>query len=418
MSSPSPFEISIPSSELQRLHQKLALTDFPDEVSDISSNWSRGVPLSEIKRLIHYWQNSFDWRAAEARLNTFPQFTTAIEVEGFGVYDVHFIHQKSAVENAIPLMFLHGWPGSFVEVTKMLPELLKGGEEGEGPAFDVVAPSLIDFGFSAASKKESFNADQHAEACHKLMLSLGYSEYVIQAGDLGHLIARFIALKYGPKHCKATHLNSALPAEPTATSHPELYAELEKIPLDKAEIAGLMRTKIFSEEGNGYLRIQSTKPQTIGYSLTDSPVGLLAWIYEKMHGWSDNYPWSDDEILTWVSIYYFSTAGPSASSYLYYENEHRNPSAFAAMQVYINVPLGIASFEKDVIVLPKAWNRTLGPIVFESVYERGGHFAAWERPDAIVHDLKGMFGKEREGYWTRLSNRRKNEVDWVRGTLS
>lgn len=155
MSPPTPFKISIPESKLQRLHQKLALTDFPDEVINTSNSWSRGVPLSEIKRLTHYWQNSFNWRSAEAHLNTFPQFTTPIEVEGFGVYDVHFIHQKSEVENAIPLMFLHGWPGSFIEVTKILPELVKGGKEEEGPTFNVVAPSLIDFGFSGASKKVS-----------------------------------------------------------------------------------------------------------------------------------------------------------------------------------------------------------------------------------------------------------------------
>jgi len=146
------FKIAIPETKLQRLKQRLALSEFPDEVID-SEPWSRGPPLSEIKRLAQYWGNGFDWRKMEAELNQLPQFTTGIEVENFGVYDVHFIHQKSSVKNAIPLLFLHGWPGSFIEVTKILPVLGKGGEDF--PAFHVVAPSLIDFGFSSASRKVS-----------------------------------------------------------------------------------------------------------------------------------------------------------------------------------------------------------------------------------------------------------------------
>jgi pimeloyl-ACP methyl ester carboxylesterase len=209
---------------------------------------------------------------------------------------------------------------------------------------------------------------------------------------LGSLIARFIALKYGPKHCKAYHVNSAVPSEPTAESHPELYAKTKDTSLSEAEIAGLGRTQQFSKEGQGYFQLQTTKPQTIGYSLTDSPVGLLAWLYEKLHDWTDNYAWTDDEILTWVSIYYFSKAGPAATSNIYYEIEHRQPKAFEASQIFINVPLGIARFSKDLILLPKLWNQTLGPVVLENEYE-GGHFAAWERPDAIVEDLRAMFGE-------------------------
>lgn len=219
------------------------------------------------------------------------------------------------------------------------------------------------------------------------------SNEVMQGGDLGYLITRFMAMKYGPQHCKAYHINSTAPAEPTATSHPELHAKLQTTPLSKEETAGLERTAWFSKEGKGYIKQQSTKPQTIGYSLTDSPVGLLAWIYEKLHDWSDNYAWTDDEILTWVCIYYFSKAGPAASSNIYYEIEHKSPGAFAVAQTYIDVPLGIARFPKDLILLPKLWNHTLGLIVLESESKMGGHFAAWECPDAIVHDLSTMFGK-------------------------
>ncbi|OCL04140.1 alpha/beta-hydrolase [Glonium stellatum] len=395
MSSITPFTIAIPDDKIKRLKQKLVLTDFPDELIDVEP-WSRGSPLSDIKRLTLYWQSGFDWRKVEAKLNQLPQYIAKIEVDGFDTYDVHFVHQPSTVKDAIPLLFIHGWPGSFIEVTKVLPELIKGGEDF--PAFHVVAPSLIDFGFSSASRKNGFNIDQHAETCHKLMLALGYNEYVVQGGDLGYIIARFLALNYGTEHVKAHHVNTVAPAEPSATAHPVLYAKAQTTPLSDTEKAGLGRSEWFSKEGNGYYRKQATKPQTVGYFMTDSPVGLLAWIYEKLHDWTDHYDWADEEILTWISIYYFSKAGPAATSFIYYEIEHRDPQVFAAAQVYSEVPLGISRFPRDLILLPKLWNHTLGPIVYEKEHERGGHFGAWERPDAIVEDLRTMFGKHGGAY--------------------
>lgn len=189
MSPITPFKIAIPDERLHRLKQKLALTDFPDEVA-ADNPWSRGVPLSDIKRLAKYWEHDFDWRQVESSLNKFPQFIAKSEVDNFDTYDVHFIHQTSPAKSAIPLLFLHSWPGSFVEGTKLLEGLVGG--EGQ-PAFHVVVPSLIDYGFSSASKKvckrlpkklwrktnfqKGFGVTQHAEACHKLMLALGYNEY-------------------------------------------------------------------------------------------------------------------------------------------------------------------------------------------------------------------------------------------------
>ncbi|CAG9989507.1 unnamed protein product [Clonostachys byssicola] len=393
MPSITTFTIDVPEARLQRLKQKLELTDFPDEVTDLTPDdaWSRGVPLSEMKRLVRYWHAEFNWRAVETSLNKLPQFSTEAGIEGFGNYQIHFIHQRSHVTNAIPLLFLHGWPGSFIEVTKILPLLVQGSDSF--PAFHVVAPSLMDFGFSSGSKKKSFYMEQHAELCHKLMLSLGYDEYVIQAGDLGCLVARLLASKYGRAHCKALHTNSAFPAEPTASFHPKLYEKVKATPLSDDEIAGLGRTAKFGTDGNGYYKQLSTRDQTIAYSLADSPVGLLAWLYEKLHDWSDNYPWTDDEILTWVSIYYFSSAGAGASGRAYYALEHSDPPAFAASQRYVDVPLGIARFAGDTVLLPKLWSQTLGPVVYESEYSKGGHFAAWERPEDIVKDLRAMFGK-------------------------
>ena len=179
-----PFRIAVSEAKIDRLKQKLALADFCDEVEN-EKPWTRGPPLADIKRLADRWANGFDWRKSEAELNNVPQFITKIPIDNFDTYDVHFVHHKSNVKNAIPLVFSHGWPGSFIEVTKMLPELVKGGKDF--PAFHVVAPSLLDYGFSAASRKKGFNVNQQAEMCHKLMLKLGYNEYGRRPSSLLHL---------------------------------------------------------------------------------------------------------------------------------------------------------------------------------------------------------------------------------------
>ena len=201
-----------------------------------------------------------------------------------------------------------------------------------------------------------------------------------------------MAQKY-PQSVKAHHINMAIPAQPTLTDHPALYARMQVTPLTDAEKAGLERGKWFRNEGFGYNKEHSTKPQTIGYSVTDSPVGLLAWIYEKLHDWTDSYPWTDDEVLTWISIYYFSRAGPAATQRIYYESAHRKPATYYECQKYSDVPLAIARFPKELGLAPKLWHETMGPIVLFSEYDSGGHFAAWERPNAIIKDLKTMCGK-------------------------
>lgn len=183
-------------------------------------------------------------------------------------------------------------------------------------------------------------------------------------------------------------------APPTWKANPILAFEHKFKPYSEAEARGLARQKWFMKEGSGYRMEQSTKPQTLGYSLADSPVGLLAWIYEKLHDWTDNFPWTDDEILTWVSIYWFSTAGPAASLRIYYEALHAQDQRVSrdSMSTWIpNVKLGLAYFPKELGVVPKSWGRTLGPVVFESEQDSGGHFAAWEKPEAIASDLKRMF---------------------------
>lgn len=231
------------------------------------------------------------------------------------------------------------------------------------------------------------------------MQSLGYKQYICQGGDLGSFIARMLVSKY-PESCVAMHTNFALPKEPTVAEFPAIAAKAAVTPLTDAEKAGLARTEWYNKVGNGYMIEHSTKPQTIGYSMIDSPVGLLAWIYEKLHDWTDNYAWTSDEILTWISIYYFSVAGPHATQRIYYAFAHGDPvngerPVLERIRDYTpGVKIGITRFPKELLLLPKSWAGTMGDVVFEREYEKGGHFAATEMPDVLVGDLRDMFGKD------------------------
>lgn len=198
-----------------------------------------------------------------------------------------------------------------------------------------------------------------------------------------------------PAHCLASHINMIRASAPSIFSHPILALQHAMTPYNKREKRGLEQTRWFLQEGSGYRLQQATKPQTLGYSLADSPVGLLAWIYEKLHDWPDDYPWTDDEILTWVSIYWFSVAGPAASVRIYYEMGHGDPETGRDRpQKWIGgVKLGMSHFPRELGVVPNTWAKTLGPVVWESKHDRGGHFAAWEAPEAIAKDLWAMFGR-------------------------
>jgi hypothetical protein len=269
------------------------------------SDWDYGTPLTTVKELIEYWKSSYNWRAAEARINELPQYQTIIAADGFEPLKIHFVYRQSKVPDAVPLLFAHGWPGSFLEVEKLIPLLAQGDEANDLPAFHIVAPSLPNFGFSEGTKKKGFGMKQYAETCHRLMLKLGYSEYVTQGGDWGSMITRTMGLLY-PQSCKASHINMVRSLPPTPLSNPFLVLQYKLGYYTEAEKKGLQRTRWFVEEGSGYRLEQSTKPQTIGYSQTDSPVGLLSWILEKLHDWTDNYPWTNDEILTWVRTTFVS----------------------------------------------------------------------------------------------------------------
>ncbi|KIJ49132.1 hypothetical protein M422DRAFT_161534 [Sphaerobolus stellatus SS14] len=390
---PHPYFISVPDEQISLLKKKLEHTRFPDELDE--SGWAYGVPLEDVKRLAARWKDDYDWKENEDRLNkTLPQFLVDIPVKGFGTLNIHFTHKRSTVENAIPLLFVHGWPGSFIEVMKILPLLISPTSEGE-PSFHVVAFSLPGYGFSEGPKKKGFSANQYAEVGHKLMQVLGYKEY---GGDWGYLITRTIGRLYGPQYCKATHTNMAVGVAPQFLKNPGLYLKDLVTPRTKFERKGLERVQWFRSGEMGYSAEQSTKPQTLGYGLTDSPVGLLAWIYEKLVNWTDNYPWTDDEVLTWVSIYWFSRQGPAASLRIYYEVAHTGEWNLDSQKLDRAVLAGVSLFPKDIVVQPKTWMQTLANIVFIRKHDSGGHFAAYEKPNELAVDLRAMFGKMGPAY--------------------
>ncbi|KAF8869036.1 alpha/beta-hydrolase [Infundibulicybe gibba] len=379
MSSETPFQISVSDEQLATLHKKLELAAFPDELEGMSSAGEYGASLAD---------DGYDWRKHEAQLNEqLPQFTRDIEIEGFGSLNIHYIHKKSEVANVIPLLFVHGWPGSFFEATKIVPLLVQASPDH--PSFHVVVPSLPGYGFSTAPTKKGFSLTQYAETCHKLMLALGYNEYVTQGGDWGYRITRRMARLYGGTHVKAWHTNFPRVGPPKGFG-PLSYLSRLTSGYTLRDKAGLQRTEWFMKTGRGYFAEQSTRPQTLGYSLADSPVGLLGWIYEKLVDWTDAYPWTDDEVLTWISIYWFSRAGPTASIRIYYEVTQEDNALYPTEPT--TIPLGFSYFPKELVIPPRKWIRD-PTLVFEADHDSGGHFAAYEKPKFLVGDLRKMFGK-------------------------
>jgi pimeloyl-ACP methyl ester carboxylesterase len=356
-----PYTISVPDSAIEKLKRKLSDADYPDEL-DTVEQWPYGSPLADVKRLANHWENKFDWRKVESKLNELPNFRKPVSVKGFGDIDIHFVHKKSTNPNAVPLLFCHGWPGSFIEVTKLLP-LLEAGERDGKAAFHIVAPSLPNFGFSQKILKPGFALSQYAETCHRLMQDLGYDKYVTQGGDWGFYITRIMGILY-PDYVLASHINMVRAHPPSFASNPALALQHAVTPYSEAESKGMKRSEWFTSQGQAYRQLQATKPQTLSYAFADSPVALLAWIYEKLVDWTDGYAWTDDEILTWISIYWFSAAGPNAHIRIYYEAGHnptdKVPDREVASDWVGRVKLGLAHFPREITVVPRIWGKTLG----------------------------------------------------------
>ncbi|KAH9883848.1 alpha/beta-hydrolase [Xylariomycetidae sp. FL2044] len=391
-----PFKVTITQQEVEALKQKLLASRLPDL---FESDWDRGVPISHIKRISDYWRETFSWRAFEERLNALPQFEATLSLDGFDPFKVHFVHQKSPSPDAIPLLFIHGWPGSFYEVSKILPLLTQSHVDGDVPSFHVVAPSLPNFAFSSRIDKPGFGIQQYAETCHRLMQALGYKQYAAQAGDWGSMIALSIGV-FHPDAMRAIHMNFVAGAPPPPTSPFAFVRFLSMYFLSlysKKERAGLKAAQDHVARGMAFYEIQRTRPNTIGVALADSPVGLLSWIYEKLVAWGGKYEWTDQEVCEWVSLYWFSRPGPAASIVLYHEATKGDWQAKAGISVP-GVKLGLSYFPEEIFRTPGAWNSRMGDVVFEHEHEEGGHFATWEKPEALAKDLQVMFGRKGGAY--------------------
>jgi pimeloyl-ACP methyl ester carboxylesterase len=382
------FRVSIPQADLDDLADRLARTRWPASLPGAAwdpaargAGWERGVPVGYLRELAEYWRDGFDWRAQEARLNSYPQYLARI-----GGQKIHFLHVKSPEPDATPLLLLHGWPGSVVEFLRVIGPLSDPRSHGGGPApaFDLVIPSLPGFGFSGPVTEPGWGSRRIAGALAELMARLGYGRYGAQGGDFGAFVAPDLG-RVDPDHMIGVHVNAAtmgfipfgdIPEQDQATFSP---AEKERA----------QRLQGYLAEGNGYFQIQSTRPQTLSYGLTDSPAGQLAWIVEKFKEWTntghalpeDAIP--RDEILADVSVYWFTgTAGSTAN--LYYESMHSGDWPTPSQ-----VPTGVAVFAEDVAI--RRYAERANNIVHWSDFDTGGHFAALETPGLLVQDIRTFF---------------------------
>ncbi|MFE2408615.1 epoxide hydrolase family protein [Kitasatospora sp. NPDC059408] len=373
-----PFRIAVPQEDLDDLHRRLAAVRWPAEVP--GAGWARGVPLEYLKELTEYWRTEFDWRAAEERLNRFPQFRT--EIDGA---TVHFLHVRSPEPDATPLILTHGWPGSVAEYLDVIELLTDPRSHGGDPAdaFHVVIPAPPGFGFSGPAPEAGWDVPRIARAWTELMRRLGYGRYLAHGGDLGVWIS-LTAAALDPEHLAGAHVTFLL----TPPTGPE---DLEG--LDEADQERLAYLAAFETTGRaGYMKIQSTRPQTLAYGLTDSPVGQLAWIAEKFRDWTSGDSISRDQLLTTVSLYWLTaTAGSSAQ--LYYEMADMLPDA--ARQPVAGppqpVPLAVAAFAHDgSLPVRRIAERRFPNIVQWSEFAEGGHFPALEVPELLAGDLRSF----------------------------
>jgi epoxide hydrolase len=375
-----PFRVEVPQADLDDLHQRLARTRWPDGLPGVG--WTRGVPLDYLKDLAEHWRSGYDWRKHEARLNQHPQFTTTIDGA-----NLHFLHVRSPEPDATPLLLLHGWPGTVVDFLELIGPLTDPKAHGAeaADAFHLVVPSLPGFGSSGPLTEPGWTDARVAGALVELMARLGYDRYGVQGSDVSAFIAPQMG-RLAPDHVIGVHLNALVtfpsgdPADMAALTEPEQK-----------------RMAVFQhwqDDLMGYMQLQGTRPQTIAYALTDSPVGQLAWITEKFKDWTD--PTAElpedavdrDQLLTNVSIYWLTGTARSAAN-SYYERFH-DPSMWAPKE-RSTVPTGVAVFPTDVAI--RRFAEKTDTIVHWSEFDRGGHFAAMEAPDLLTQDVRAFFGK-------------------------
>lgn len=358
------FRVEVPESDLDDLRRRLQATRWPNEAP--ADPWEQGTPLRYLQDLVGYWADGYDWRKAEARLNSYPQLTTEVEAQR-----IHFLHVPSPHPGALPLVLSHGWPGSVVEFLDCIDPLVN--PEDARDAFSLVIPSLPGYAFSGPTTSPGWTPRRIGAAFATVMERLGYERYGVQGGDWGSVVSANMADLH-PERVVGLHVNFLrLPAPEGAAVHP---------PAER-----------FARTGSGYQQIQSTKPQTIGYLLDDSPAGLAGWIVEKFREWSDcggdpERSFTKDQLLTNVMVYWVTRTATSAAR-LYWEM--RRAGRATLPQQPVRVPTGVANFPAEIARTERAWAERRYNIVHWSEHPRGGHFAAMEVPDLFVEDVRTFF---------------------------
>ncbi len=373
-----PFRITSSDADLDDLRRRLRATRFPER--ECVDDWSQGIPLAYVQDLCGYWAEKYDWRAREALLNRFPQFKT--QLDGVGV---HFLHVRSPHANAMPLVMTHGWPGSIVEFQKVIEPLTNptahGGEARD--AFHVVCPSLPGYGFSDKPAHKGWNVQRIARAWSRLMPRLGYARYAAQGGDWGAMVTTCIGIQ-DPDNCLGIHLNM-----PIAPPDPATLGDLTD--KEKSALAGMQH---YNDWDSGYSKQQSTRPQTVGYALTDSPAGQAAWIIEKFWSWTDcdGHPENSltrDELLDNVMLYWLP-GNAASSARLYWESFSKPPME------PISIPVGCSIFPKEIFRTSRRWaEKRFSKLIHFNELAKGGHFAAFEQPETFVREVRDCFRKLR-----------------------
>jgi pimeloyl-ACP methyl ester carboxylesterase len=370
----SPFTVEIGDDQLADLSDRLRRTRWPE--AEVVDDWSQGVPLRYLQDLCAHWADGYDWRAREARINAFPQFKTSIDSLG-----IHFLHVRSPEPGALPLILTHGWPGSIVEFLEVIGPLSDPAAHGGDPAdaFHVVCPSLPGYGFSDKPTTTGWGIERIADAWAALMTRLGYDRYGAQGGDWGSAVTTNIALA-DPTHVAGIHLNMV-----SARPNPDDMGDLTE-----SEQAGLASLKYYQDWDSGYSKQQSTRPQTVGYSLVDSPAGQCGWILEKFWSWSDTNgdpvgALGADRILDNVMLYWL-TATAASSGRLYWESFRRARSGV------VEVPSGMSIFPKEIFRPSRRWaEKSFSDIRQWHELAVGGHFAAFEQPETFVDEVRSFF---------------------------
>ena len=383
-----PFQISAPDEDLVELRGRIQATRWPDK--ETVSDRSQGVQLAKLRRLVEYWGTLYDWRKVEATLNSLPQLITTID----GL-DIQFAHIRSAHHDAMPMLMIHGWPGSIIELLKVIQPLTNptAHEGAATDAFHLVLPTMPGYGYSGKPTSTGWDPARIARVFHTLMLRLGYTRYVAQGGDLGAVISEVLALQ-SPEGLLGIHVNMPGTVPEDTLRHlrnfdpaPAELSDREKLAYD--------RLLHFYRDGFGYAAMMNQSPQTIGYALADSPVAMAAYFYDKFAEWTDSDGEPErvfryDEMLDAISLYWLTNTGTS-SSRSYWEGARFGGGPFNAVEIP-RLPVAVTVFPAEIYPAPQSWGeRNFGNLIYWNEVDKGGHFAAWEQPEIFVRELRAAF---------------------------